>query len=268
MGKGLSSMKIRVINLDKDVDRLDWMTGQLTGFGLNYERFSAIDTNTMSADQRRYASNPRRRGLRKGEIGCLLSHISVWQLVAIGNDSFGLVLEDDLHFAPDFSGFLLNLCLDSSEICIHRVETFLPRVTLRRKASYRCGKRSAFELYTNHGGAGAYIINKPTARFLLERIEAFSLAVDVELFDPDRRSYRDLMVYQWLPAPCIQDMHVDKSKRLMLPSNNVERQDIDSGVIRERKSDFLKDAFRSIYTAIYDVALFPFGKMRRLACFG
>jgi len=265
----IGQMNIHLINLDKDADRLDWMTRQLADRGLAFRRQRGIAPAAgLTAEQRRFATDPKRSGLRPGEVGTLLSHMSVWQTIAVGDAPFGLVLEDDLHLAPDFGDFVRQIRLDPSEICVHRFETFLPRVTLARRPQFRCGARSAHRLYTNHGGAGAYATNRDTARYLLDRAGSVSHAVDVELFDPERRALKDLVVYQWMPAPCIQDMHLCDARKLDLQSNNVERQDIDTGVLRADDTGTLRDWLRPAYTRLYDMMLMPSGKARRLVRFG
>lgn len=261
-------IRVFVINLDTDVKRLRWMNDQLSQAGIAFERFSAVTSDSVSEEQTPYAAELSRRGLRASEVGCLLSHLGVWRTLAAGDREFGLILEDDVHFAPDFGGFLGKLRPDPEEFCIHRLETFLPRVTLTRRPAFRSGRRSAFELLSNHGGAAAYVLNRLTARRLAETSPRFSFAADIELFDPERRSARDLKIYQWIPAPCIQDMHLPEQKRQMFSSANLDRQDKDIGVLRDKKIESLKGFLRPIYTFLYDLALIPSGRARRFIPFG
>jgi len=261
-------ISVFVINLDTDVARLRWMSDQLSRAGLAFERFSGVKSDCLPGEQAAYAAELSRRGLRESEIGCLLSHMGVWRTLAAGEKEFGLVLEDDVHFASDFSDFLGNLRLDADEFCVHRLETFLPRVTLKRRPAFRSGKRRAFELLTNHGGAAAYILNRSTARRLLEMSNQFSFAADIELFDPERRSARQMKIYQWIPAPCIQDMHLPEHQRQMFTSVILHRQDRDIGILRDKKTDTFKDALRPAYTFLYDLVLMPSGRARRFVPFG
>jgi len=255
-----------LINLDKDVARLDWMSRQTRDHGLTFDRFRALSPEDFTPDQRAYAQSPQRAAMRPGEIGCLASHIAVWRRI-VESGRTTLILEDDVHFARDFGDFIRALRVDDDEICIHRLETFLPRVSVARTPRFKLGKRAAYVLLTNHGGGAAYILNPPTARALLGLIDAFQNNVDVELFDPDRGAASGMRIYQWIPAPCIQDQWLPARRALGLGSNIVERADIASGVYAPRPEP-LKDALRPLYTALYDLALAPSGKSRKYVPYG
>lgn len=44
-----------------------------------------------------------KRPMTAGEIGCFLSHYSIWQKIVENNQEYVLVLEDDLRFEPYFN---------------------------------------------------------------------------------------------------------------------------------------------------------------------
>ncbi|MFA9487253.1 MULTISPECIES: glycosyltransferase family 25 protein [unclassified Mannheimia] len=103
-------MKKYLISLEKDEKRRELFFSQPNT--ADFEVFSAI--NTMSSDWE--ALNTRfdlakfeqhyGRKTTKGEVGCTLSHLSVYQKITedstIQNDDYCLVCEDDVLFAPDF----------------------------------------------------------------------------------------------------------------------------------------------------------------------
>lgn len=103
-------MKKYLISLEKDVNRRELFFSQPNT--ADFQIFDAI--NTMNADwnelnerfnldkfEQRYG-----RKTTKGEVGCTLSHLSVYQLIAEDNiiqpDDYCLVCEDDALFAADF----------------------------------------------------------------------------------------------------------------------------------------------------------------------
>jgi len=98
---------IFVINLDADESRLAAMREQLDALALAWERISAVDGTALSPAmllQENRRARPRR--LSAGEIGCLQSHVAVWQRIADGSESAALVLEDDVLLAPDITSIL------------------------------------------------------------------------------------------------------------------------------------------------------------------
>ncbi|WAC49564.1 glycosyltransferase family 25 protein [Asticcacaulis sp. SL142] len=255
-------MKIYVINLDKDSQRLDFMTSNLTAAGLEFERFRAIHYTDIPPHCRPLADRLAACGLRPGEVGCTLSHVEVWKKIASGPDDFAIIFEDDVHITADFRAFCTGLDPDKGELAIHRLETFLARVTLKRTPAYRMGKRTAHQMLSNHGGAGAYLINRATAKAFLAMSDHFSNIVDVELFDPARGSVpARIKTYQWLPAPCIQDMFISRT----FTSNLLERLDFDNNHLGPlSRWEPLKQLLRPLNTALQDLRLRPSGRTRRL----
>ena len=204
------------------------------------------------------------------EIGCLLSHIKVWDLFLKDEVEYALILEDDVHFVADFSSFLTEAIkhVKSNEIAVHRLETFNARITMERKVVGRSNSRECRRLITNHGGAAAYILNRAAARHLLGARESMQHLPDTEMFDPVRRHVKGLKVYQWLPAPCIQDMH--HSSPIGLTSSLTGSRSDDLNGLTRKPSGFvgyLKKLGRPAYTFFYDLALWPKGRTRRLARF-
>lgn len=83
--------KIIYINLNKRRDIRDEIEQELNNFGLEYERFEAIDTPNFSA------------------IGCFKSHLSVLKLAKERNYKNILILEDDFMFLVSKEEFEENL---------------------------------------------------------------------------------------------------------------------------------------------------------------
>jgi glycosyl transferase family 25 len=239
--------------------------------GLEYIRVPAVQGSLLSGGDLDYASDDRRRHLTAGELGCLLSHIHVWRRFLNSSAQFAVVLEDDLHFSADFGDFIRKIELSTSEICIHKIETFLARATLQRAPKASVAQRAAFELMSAHGGSAAYIINRPAASYLLAHASEFRNPVDWELFDPDKRCASHLKVYQWLPAPTHQDFILGHKAVLSSPSSigrdrsfmPVQKDDVLSGVV-----DAIKSALRPAYTAFYSAWLWRKGQRRARIRFG
>jgi glycosyl transferase, family 25 len=265
-------LDIYVINLDKDIQRFHWMEQQLTAHNLEYLRIAAVNGVQIRTQQDPYWSDPRRSHLGAAETGCLLSHVIAWRLIAQADDEHGLVLEDDIHLSDDFADFIRSMPLEPKEFCVHKLETFCANVTLARQPTYSARNRKAYKLESNHGGAGAYILNRRTALHLLSYVGLFDEAMDIELFDPNRRTIKNLTIYQWVPAPCIQDFLVGDSKCKKSFVSNIGRDRADVRLYSVKRTQkykkVLKSRLRTLYTKLYSAWLLPSGRMRRKIEFG
>jgi GR25 family glycosyltransferase involved in LPS biosynthesis len=83
--------KIIYINLNKRIDRREEIESELNNFGLEYERFEAIETPSH------------------GILGCGKSHLSVLKLAKERNYKNILILEDDFMFLVSKEEFEKNL---------------------------------------------------------------------------------------------------------------------------------------------------------------
>lgn len=267
----MGQVDIFLINMDRETVRYDWMRQQLDRHGLSYKRVSAVNGARLTLEDQAYYENPRRSHLSRGEIGCLLSHIMVWNSFLESETDYALILEDDVHFADDFSSFFKSLAplLETTKPSVHRLEAFNASVTLDRKVEAVIGHRKCHQLLSNQGGAAAYVLNRCAATELLNARDQFSLAPDTELFDPDRRAVNNLSVSQWLPAPCIQDM-LHTSPVGLTSSLAGSRSDERAGLVKPSLPavQTLKSIGRPLYTLLYDLSLYPNGMTRKHCRFG
>jgi GR25 family glycosyltransferase involved in LPS biosynthesis len=176
-------LKTYVVNLDRRPDR--WETFQqkatpLLTF-LKYERFSAIDGSKLQTThqiQRIFDNNDY--NMRKGMVGCAMSHIKLYtDLVNSEYEAF-LILEDDLEFVPEFDKKLLHsykqLKLFSWDMMYlgHHLHT-----QYKSDDVYDKEKLPRIEKWDVHtsltrsmGGTGGYLISKQGAKKLLEFINS------------------------------------------------------------------------------------------------
>lgn len=101
-------MKVFLINLDKDVDRLQAADAQLRCLNIAYERISAVYGKDLSKDEQKAALNKFRwwcaigRPIALGEIGCALSHYRLYQRMIDENIPYACILEDDVVLKSEF----------------------------------------------------------------------------------------------------------------------------------------------------------------------
>ena len=108
-------LKTFVINLERRKDRLQFVKEQLDQLGIDFDRISAIDGNTLTAQQENIVNQQKfalecKRQVVKGEIGCALSHRAVWQKMVEENIPYALILEDDVKLKPELVSLVNHSC--------------------------------------------------------------------------------------------------------------------------------------------------------------
>lgn len=106
-------MKTFLINLDSRADRLAFVTEQLRLLNLDCERFSAVRGDMLTESQqalfdRQQFILEQKKEVVLGEIGCAISHRTIWQKMVDENLPFALILEDDIQVSTDLPDFLAN----------------------------------------------------------------------------------------------------------------------------------------------------------------
>lgn len=93
-----------LINLDRSPQRLAAMQSRLVELGIDYTRIAAVDGAqlTEAEFQQHTRENRYYKPIRRGEVGCYLSHLAVLRAFLGGDARYALILEDDCLFRPDF----------------------------------------------------------------------------------------------------------------------------------------------------------------------
>ena len=93
-------MKIFVINLERNIQKKLTITNILNKYTNDFEFVKAIDGNLLKDDAYNINLdfyNPcNNRHITRGEIGCALSHFSIWENIVNKNIESCLILEDDI----------------------------------------------------------------------------------------------------------------------------------------------------------------------------
>lgn len=93
-----------VINMAKDVARWQQLQAECPS-GVNFTRFEGIDGRNLDGDDMSEAAKGAIRDIGKltpPELGCMLSHIGVWQALVDSAKPLAVVMEDDVMFAEHF----------------------------------------------------------------------------------------------------------------------------------------------------------------------
>lgn len=97
-----------LINLDRSPERLAAMQARLAELGIECQRISAVDGATLTEDEflQHTVENRYYKPIRRGEVGCYLSHLSALQAFVDSGARYALILEDDCLFDADFNASL------------------------------------------------------------------------------------------------------------------------------------------------------------------
>ncbi len=161
-------MKIFLINLDREKERLESAVRQLALMGVEYERMSAVYGKALSEEESRTAFSPFRwwcamgRSVALAEIGCALSHYKIYrQMVEDETLPYCCILEDDIALSPEFNSTLRDVerWLDPTK----------PQVVILNDHQNAYGGLPA-GIHRSHGGTctDGYVLTRVAARSLLD----------------------------------------------------------------------------------------------------
>ena len=210
-------MRIFLINLERNPDRLAFMRRQLDERGLAFERIPAVDGKTLAAADLKRGFSPIRsfvaskKRMSEGEIGCALSHVAACRRIVAENLPCALILEDDVVLAPGFAAAL------------DRVERFVdaarPQAVVFSGYGVADAETAPEEIRPEKAiwCADAYCVTRAAADLILRANDPVITVADS--FKRWRRRF-GLELYRALPATAKQDDVGFKSENRVLPKSN------------------------------------------------
>jgi glycosyl transferase family 25 len=203
-------MKIFVINLDREQQRLARIERVFAGLGLDFTMVSAIDRETLPADElHKWQSREAGvRHLRPGETACFLSHRECWRRIVREDLPLAAVFEDDIHIGTDATAVLRSADWFPAEADIVKIETKLEYARVDKSSVGDVGQRTMHRMRSKHAGAAGYILTRDCAEKLLGMSEIMSSPVDQFMFNTALPSSASLALFQLLPAVCVQDFYI------------------------------------------------------------
>jgi glycosyl transferase, family 25 len=203
-------MKLFLINLDRRSDRLRHMTEILDGLGLPFTRISAVDGMQLPMGEvQRWGSLP------PGATACFLSHRECWKRVIHEALPYAIVLEDDLHLAPDAASLLCNGDWVPKEADVVKLETRVCRTRVDKAVAAAISGRSLHRLRSSHMGTGGYVVTRKGAERLLALSERLEAPVDHFMFNSGLPSAASLTTFQLVPAVCVQDSYIGQPSMVL-----------------------------------------------------
>lgn len=217
----MQDIPIFVINLAVQPDRHSYMMAALAALDLDFIHVPAVDGNTLTTDKLQAFSFDR-SGYRwaTGEIGCLMSHASVWQRMVDQAIPLALIFEDDVRIARRLPEFLAEVDALPPGLHAVKLETLNFPVDIDLNPAGRIGPVRICRLRSKHLGSAGYLLTLEGAKAFLDVTRAPRRPVDHHMFDPLLAGHRHLAIYQAVPALAVQRGR--RSRRGRIPSDVLE----------------------------------------------
>jgi len=186
----IADIPIFIINLKQDSKKKKQMQIQLDNLDLKAEFFEAVNGNSLTQEeidrvyQKNVAIREFKRELSRGEIGCALSHLSIYKKMIEQNIEKAVILEDDAVLCKDFPEILQHLeqlpedaeCLLFGYDAEIAKEIFLYTSFWGSKKYY--GKYRLKKFVKVAFGTYGYMITRQGAEKLLKKIKIIDKPID------------------------------------------------------------------------------------------
>ncbi|GGD93045.1 hypothetical protein GCM10011390_09740 [Aureimonas endophytica] len=206
--------RIRFINLDTAEARRRYMEGEAARLGLAFERLPAVSAATIAPTRAARLNGAWERPLTDAELGCFLSHETLWRDVAEGDGPM-LILEDDVMLSARLP-LVLPALAATRDVDVLNLESFDRRRFVGRATRPVGEGQSIVRLHRDKSGSAAYLLWPSGARKLLARAERGAAPVDAFL-----HGLKGLVAFQAEPALAMQFHIMERRGRpVPLPSSS------------------------------------------------
>lgn len=161
-------MRYFAINLDFETKKKEHILAEAYKHGLSLEIVPAVYGKALSEEElSRDVIDHHNNYLTKGEIGCALSHISIYKKMIDENIPLALVLEDDAVLLAGVNAVIKDIegFDDASKPNVYQLtlaNEYYPLV------KHKAGKTVLHKVFRTHSTA-AYIINNAAAHLLYKK---------------------------------------------------------------------------------------------------
>lgn len=160
------TIKTYIISLASATRRRDFQSQQAQRLGFDPVWHSAVGISDISEDFFKEQAFRWRRPLNKAELGCFLSHLSLWRIISMAAEP-AAILEDDAilgaHWVKDLE--TLSQLKGVDYLCL---ETWKNKILSKEK---KVGHLKIRRLHLNSAGSAGYIIWPSGAQLLVDQYE-------------------------------------------------------------------------------------------------
>lgn len=208
-----NNIEIKVVNLDRRIDRWNTFTNNMLQYKLEYNRFSAIDGKILQMNQEieKIFNIPDNfvgkrwqitHEWKIGVLGCALSHITLWKQLLKSNKDIYIILEDDIELCPGFDIELIYLFNNMK--LQHEWDLIYLGINDDNYSEYYgdyfvCDKiMKLSKILRKHGGGTyGYCVSRKGAQKLLELVENNGVQQPIDHFMIDQ--FDHMQVYKTVP---------------------------------------------------------------------
>jgi GR25 family glycosyltransferase involved in LPS biosynthesis len=190
----VEGLDVRVINLDRRPDRWQaFLNGArragTDAFARQVQRHSAVDAIALEmTPEIDHLFRGNDFGSRRTLIACALSHLAVWEAVALGEGRACLIFEDDAQLTSGFTDQLASVRSQLSKLVVPFDLAYLGYSSWRGPAAH-AAPQDALRVtvtpmdWSDHlGGSWAYVVTRPAARRLLALAEREGIHHGIDWF--------------------------------------------------------------------------------------
>jgi GR25 family glycosyltransferase involved in LPS biosynthesis len=171
------------LNLDRASERLAYILPQISELNIPFERISAVDGASLSEHEVKSIADIEcykryfKMSPEPGTIGCSLSHKIAWDRFLESDSEFALIFEDDVKFDPDELRRVVRLLMQKKGLWD------LVALELNHNGSpakiFPLFRDKFLVIYlTNIKHSGCYLINRVTAKKLIEKFYPIKMPLD------------------------------------------------------------------------------------------
>lgn len=163
--------------------RMEKSSAALASLCIAFQRFEAVNGRALSAAEiaKVYDAKANRTRFRHplvaGELGCYLSHIAIWNMMADSAAQGAVILEDDFAARPELGQVLAALAADPRAWDMVKLYARRPDAKMLDHQPLCKGFTLATPYQIPNTTLG-YVLRKPAAVKLLARSQVFSRPID------------------------------------------------------------------------------------------
>ena len=203
-----------LINLDRSSNRLVEMEKRLAKATISWQRVPGVDGKALEIDScvdldERGYEKWHGKALNVNEAGCYLSHLKAIRTFLASDAKYGLILEDDADFPPEFNALLTQLMGASDRWDIVKLSAFHSGTPVRvAKINSSYALAVPFSRCMN---SNCVLMNRRAAQILVNKLSPMRLPYDHAL---ERAWMWGLKLRIVTPTPCPPDTGFESTIRL------------------------------------------------------